>query len=244
MKKKDWYENWFSSEYYSILYQDRDQKEAENFINTLIAHLQPEKGCRMLDIACGEGRHAIQLEENGYDVTGIDLSYQSIMIAKQKESERLHFYVHDMRFPFYINYFDYAFNFFTSFGYFATERDHIMAAKSFASSLKPGGILAIDYLNAHFTLNNIVDKATITKNEIDFHITKHVENKHIIKNIKFTDKVGCPQHFAERVAAFTLEDFKEIFAKANLTLLETFGDYQLNAYNEAGSPRLIMIFKK
>ena len=112
----DWFEQWFGSPYYRILYQHRDEAEAEKFISNLLATLNPEKGASMLDIACGEGRYAIHLADLGYDVTGIDLSVRNIEVAKMHEHEHLHFLVQDMRFIFYTNFFDYAFNFFTSFG--------------------------------------------------------------------------------------------------------------------------------
>lgn len=244
MKKKDWYENWFSSAYYPILYDKRDESEAERFVNALVKHLTPPKGSKMLDIACGEGRFAFQLEEHGFDVTGIDLSYKSILKAKEQENDRLHFYVHDMRFPFYINYFDFAFNFFTSFGYFGTERDNMMAAKSFATGLKKGGTLVVDYLNADYIIRNLVPEQTIQKEDYTFHITKTVKDGRIIKDIRFNTPEGDPLHYAERVAAFNLKDFERIFNNAGLTLTKTFGNYQLEPFDELTSPRLIMTFKK
>lgn len=244
MKKKDWYENWFSSAYYKVLYQDRDELEAEQFVETLLEHLQPIQGSKMLDIACGEGRYAKQLSGHGFDVTGIDISYYSIGKAKKHENDQLHFLVHDMRFPFYINYFSYAFNFFTSFGYFASNRDHEMAAKSFASALKKDGLLVIDYLNTTYVLNNLVPEETIEKGGLTFHIKRSLINNHIVKDIKFADKEGVEHHYAERVAAFSLSDFLRIFKKADMTLVGTYGDYKLNNYDPANSQRLIMIFKK
>src|SRR5688572_10727887 len=106
----DWYESWFGSPYYHILYQNRDVEEAREFVDKLIDYLQPNPGSSMVDIACGEGRYARQLAKKGFDVLGIDLAYESIQKAQKFESDNLHFLVHDMRFPFYINYFDYAFN--------------------------------------------------------------------------------------------------------------------------------------
>lgn len=244
MKKKDWYENWFSSQWYKILYRDRDELEAEEFVETLVGHLQPLPGSRMLDIACGEGRFARQLAAHGFDVTGIDISYSAIGKALKQEHDRLHFHVHDMRFPFYINYFDYAFNFFTSFGYFASDRDHVMAAKAFAAALKKDGLLVIDYLNAPYVLDNLVPQETVVREGIVFDITRRVEGKHIVKDIRFNDREGQPVHYAERVAAFTLSDFLQIFKKAGLSLSGTYGDYQLNNYDPVESQRLIMMFKK
>lgn len=240
----DWFENWFGSPFYKILYQNRDDQEARKFTDELICYLQPAAGARMLDIACGEGRFSIHLAEKGYDVTGIDISGASIEHAKTYENDKLHFYVHDMRFPFYINYFDFAFNFFTSFGYFKYDRDNRMAAKSFTAALKPGGVLVIDYLNYRNVLRNMVSEATIQRGDITFYIKKRFENKHIIKDISFTDTENTPRHYVEKVATFSLEEFTDMFARYGMTLTKTFGDYKLNEYDPEESPRLIMVFKK
>lgn len=240
----DWFETWFGSPYYKILYANRDELEAQAFVEKLIAYLEPLKGSTMLDIACGEGRFAKQLAEHDYDVTGIDLSNLSIEKAKVYEDENLHFFVHDMRFPFYINYFDYAFNFFTSFGYFARDRDHIMAAKSFASALRKNGILVIDYLNKDYTLDNLLEDDTVIRGNYTFNIKKKLENNHFVKEISFTDNENKTRHFRESVAAFTLANFVKMFKETKLSLVGTFGDYYLNAYHPTDSPRMIMIFKK
>ncbi len=244
MQDIDWFESWFGSPYYKILYQNRDEQEAQAFVETLLGHLAPPASSRMLDIACGEGRFAVQLAEHGYDVTGIDLSHPSIEKAKSFEHDRLHFYVHDMRMPFYINYFDYAFNFFTSFGYFAHDRDHLLAARSFANGLKKGGTLVVDYLNRDYVLDRMTPEAVIQRGSYTFDIKKRLERNHIIKDISFIDADHKPRHYTESVAAFSLEDFIGIFNKAGLSLEQTFGDYQLNAYDKQQSPRMIMIFKK
>lgn len=240
----DWFESWFGSPYYHILYEHRDELEAQAFVDRLIKYLQPLPKSTMADIACGEGRFSIELADHGYDVIGIDLSHASIEKAKAHERENLHFMVHDMRFPFYINYFNYVFNFFTSFGYFATDRDHMMAAKSFAAGLRKGGLLIIDYLNKEQSLSRLVPEETISRGKYEFHIQRKLENNHFIKDIHFTDSEGRDRHFKESVAAFELSDFIRMFRKAGLSLVATFGDYHLDSYHPFDSPRLIMIFKK
>ena len=87
-----WYKNWFGSPYYRLLYQNRDEQEAQAFVEKLIALLQPAAGSRMLDIACGEGRHARQLAGHGYDVVGIDISGECIQEAKAWEAPNLTFF--------------------------------------------------------------------------------------------------------------------------------------------------------
>lgn len=239
-----WYKNWFDSPYYKVLYQTRDELEAQEFVEKLIEYLQPNPGSVMLDIACGEGRYSRQLAGHGFDVTGIDLSPASIDAAKTLEQDRLHFFIHDMRMPFYINYFNYAFNFFTSFGYFEHDRDNALAARSFAAALKANGLLVIDYLNANQVISNLIPEETVVRGGITFKISRRVERKHIIKDIRFIGADNEEHHYTERVAAFELSDFNKMFKAANMSLVSTFGNYQLEQFDPIHSPRLIMIFKK
>jgi len=234
----DWFKNWFGSTYYKILYQNRDEFEAQEFVENLLGYLNPQPGCAMLDIACGEGRFARQLASHGFDVTGIDISIESIDTAKAYEADNLQFFTQDMRFPFYINYFDY------SFGYFAHDRDHNLAAKSFAAALKHNGILVIDYLNYEQVVANFVPAETIERDGIIFNITRKLERGHIIKEISFMDHENNRRSYTESVAAFALADFNKMFKNADLSLIGTFGDYQLGPFHPIDSPRLIMIFKK
>lgn len=240
----DWYKNWFGSPFYKILYQHRDELEAQEFIESLLSYLQPAPGSKMLDIACGEGRFARQLASHGFDVTGIDISNESIDQANKFEAANLHFFVQDMRMPFYINYFDYAFNFFTSFGYFNNNRDHALAAKSFSAALKEHGLLVVDYLNYEHVAANFVYGETLKRGNYTFHIRRRIEGDHIIKDIEFTDDEKELRHYTETVAAFTLGDFIRMFGNAGLSLVTTFGDYHLHPFHPVDSPRLIMVFKK
>ena len=123
------------------MYFKRDEQRQKNLLNKLIEYLQPATESLMLDIACGRGRHSRILAAMGFDVTGIDLAVKSIKEAKKYETENLHFFLHDMRLPFWINYFDYAFNFFTSFGYFNTRREHDNSIRTIAQSIKPMAFL-------------------------------------------------------------------------------------------------------
>lgn len=244
MQEPTWFETWFGSPFYRILYQDRDELEAEAFVSRLVSHLQPLPGSRMVDIACGEGRFSVELADRGFDVTGIDLSHRSIERAKAHEATNLHFYVHDMKMPFYVNYFDYAFNFFTSFGYFAHPRDNALAAKSFSKSLKKEGILVLDYLNSERAEARLVASEEIERPGYTFQIRRRVEGGYFLKDIEFIDTEGRTRHYTERVAAFRLGDFVQLFRNAGMNLVGTFGNYRLEEFSPLDSPRLIMMFKK
>lgn len=246
MPDKAWYKDWFNSPYYHLLYQHRDEEEASRFIETLIRYLQPEKGSLMLDVACGKGRHSIALAEMGFDVTGIDLSGASISEARLQETAHLHFYQHDMRQLFWINFFQYAFNFFTSFGYFRTRREHDNTIRTIAQSLRKGGLFVIDYLNVHHAEQQEERSFTTTINEVTFHITKWQDEEHFFKQIQITDKDHqAPRHlYTERVAKFSLGDFNDMLAYQGMQIEEVFGDYQLGHYDLKTSPRLIILARK
>ncbi len=240
-----WFKDWFNSPYYHQLYAHRDEQEAALFIDNLVKHLQPFAGATMLDIACGKGRHSMQLAASGFDVTGIDLSSESIAEALKSETDHLHFYEHDMRLPFWVNYFDFAFNFFTSFGYFKTQREHDNAIRSIAEAIKSTGIFVMDYLNVKFSTSQSVAESTQQIGNTTYTISKWSDDKHFYKKIVVEDaELAKPMQYTEKVAKFTLSDFERMFSKQGLTIYETYGDYQFGAYEENSSPRLIMIAKK
>jgi SAM-dependent methyltransferase len=240
---RKWFQNWFNSPYYHILYHQRNDDEAEFFIDNLCAFLNPAPNSRFLDIACGRGRHSTYLNKKGYDVTGIDLSFTSVKFAKQFENDNLHFYVHDMRNLFYINYFSIAFNLFTSFGYFNTEKDHVNALKRFNKSLNRNGILVLDYFNCEKIIRNLTHQEVKNVDGIDFHINKKVIDDKIVKSIIFEHK-NKSFAFKEEVKSFTFTDFERLFAKSGFKIDHYFGDYHLNPFNALKSDRLIFICSK
>ncbi len=246
MPDKAWYKDWFNSHYYHLLYQHRDEEEAMAFIQTLISYLGPKKGATMLDVACGKGRHSKALADMGFDVTGIDLSEASIAEAKADEGDNLHFYQHDMRLPFRINYYDYAFNFFTSFGYFRTRREHDNAIRTITQSLCHNGLFVIDYLNVHYVEDRMEKSFVLTIEGVSFHITKWQDEEHFFKQIQVTDKANkTPRHlYTERVAKFSLGDFTDMLAYQGMQVQEVFGDYHLGRYDVKRSPRMIILAKK
>ena len=245
METHPWFKDWFNSPYYHQLYFNRDEQEAAIFIDALIDHLKPSPGALMLDVACGKGRHAFHLAQKGFDVTGIDLSEDSIKEALLQESENLHFYMHDMRLPFWINYYGYAFNFFTSFGYFATRREHDSAIRTIAQSLKQDGCFVMDYLNVHYAEDHLVHQYDKEIDGINYFITKWFDETHFYKKITVEDEVlHEPLIYQEKVAKFSLGDFTEMFAYQGLQIQEVFGDYNFGKYDVKKSPRLIMIAKK
>ena len=245
---RSWYKDWFNSPFYHKLYFERDEQEAKDFIERLIVFLQPPPASKMLDVACGRGRHCKILAELGFDVIGIDLSPNSIDYANQfvaAGKDNLQFFVHDMRLPLRVNYFDYAFNLFTSFGYFATRREHDDAMHAISASLKPGGISVIDYLNVHYAEDHLVHAEEKNIGGTFYNIHRWHDEHHFYKNIQVEDaSLTEPLECTEKVAKLFLGDFTDMLAYQGMQVLEVFGDYHLAPYDVKKTPRLIIIAKK
>ncbi len=245
MPASEWYKDWFNSPFYHKLYFERAEQEANSFIYRLLQHLQPQPKSRMVDVACGRGRHSRLLAAEGYDVTGIDLSMDSIQYARQYEQENLHFYMHDMRLPFWINFFDYAFNFFTSFGYFRTRREHDDAVRTIVYSLKADGVLLFDYLNTHYAEEHLKHHEIKIMDETNYEIYRWHNETHFFKRIIITDpSLTKPLECTEKVSKFNLGDFNDMLSFQKMQITEVFGDYNLNTYDVRKTPRMIILAKK
>jgi len=241
---KEWFGEWFNSPYYHILYRDRDYKEAQKFIDKVVDYFQLSAEDKILDLACGKGRHSIYLNEKGFNVVGVDLSEQNVNYANQYANIRLQFAKHDMREVFREGAFDYVLNMFTSFGYFDAQKENQAAISAIEKGLKPGGSLLLDFLNPYKVVNNLVPEEVKTIDGIEFHITKHLSiDNYIVKDIRFEDQ-GKPHHHQERVKAIRRLEFLNFFESAGLDVLEVFGDYQLNPYDCDVSDRMIFIVNK
>lgn len=242
MNKREWFGEWFDSPYYHVLYKSRDSTEAKLFIDHLIDKLKPDESARFLDIACGRGRHSIYLNSKGFDVTGIDLSEQNIEVASRQSNKKLRFVAHDMRDIYLEDKFDFAFNLFTSFGYFDTREEDQKAISAVAAGLKKGGYFLIDFLNPYVVINDLVEAETKIIEGIKFNITRKYDGEFILKDIVINDN-GEVQYFQEKVRAITRKDFLEYFEKAGLSVKSTYGNYSLGKYKKDKSERLIFLTK-
>lgn len=233
-----WFESWFDSPWYPILYSHRDEAEAEGFISRLLDVLAPTPQAQFLDLACGRGRHSQYIHRRGFDVTGLDLSPKSIAAAQAWSESGLRFAVHDMRQPI-PGTFDYILNLFTSFGYFENPGDNLVVLRNVARSLRLEGTFVLDFFNLQVVLRDLIPFQRVEKQGISFTLHKRHEQGLIIKAIDLVAD-GQPHHFEERVQGLDLAAFETLLQQAGLQIHAVWGDYQGHAYVPATSPRLIL----
>ena len=241
--EKDSFASWFDSPYYHVLYKNRDDNEAEKFITNITNHLQLPKKSRLLDLACGKGRHSVTLHKLGYDVVGVDLSPNSINAATQYSKDLLEFRVHDMREAMSNEKFDGILNLFTSFGYFDSMEDNRRVIQAMYTMLREKGVLVIDFMNATNVINSLVLKEVKVVDNITFNIQRKFDGKHIFKNIQFTAE-NKSFNYTERVQAIRSGDFHELLTQNGFQILCTFGDFDLSPFEEKKSDRLIIVAQR
>ena len=240
-KEKEWFENWFDTSFYHILYDYRNDDEAKLFMSNLIGFLDLNQGDTILDLPCGKGRHSLFLHSQGFNTTGADLSANSIMHAKQFEKEHLSFEIHDMRNPLKGKY-DLIFNLFTSFGYFNQETTNIKVLENFKNALNTNGHVVVDFLNLNKVIKTLVPEQLIIKKGVEFLIKKRVTENFIIKEIDVNYQ-GEVHHYMEKVQALDLIKMKYFAQAAGLDIQHVFGDYELNPFDGTNSDRLILIMQ-
>ena len=235
-----WYQSWFDTPYYHILYKHRDHHEAEVFIKNLISRFKIKTNQKVLDLACGKGRHSIYLNALGFEVLGVDLSPQNIQIANTFSNPTLRFKEYDMRSPLKTK-FDAIFNLFTSFGYFDMPSDDLKVINSIKQSLSSKGLGLIDFMNVQHVIDHLVPEETIHREGLIFNINRRFDGQSIVKNIEIIDNDQI-YNYKEQVRAYRLKDFHNMLNANGLQLLNTFGDYNLSPFDETNSKRLILAF--
>lgn len=239
-KEKPWFEDWFDSPYYDLLYSKRNEDEASFFIDNLLKNISLPESSKVLDLACGKGRHSVYLHQKGYQVIGLDLSKRSIDFAKQFEKPGLQFGIQDMRVPLEDVQFDLIVNLFTSFGYFDNVNENIKVLKSVKKMLKPDGIFILDYLNGEKLKETLVKEEVKSFPNAHFNIKRKVDKSFVVKDIELITP-EFRKEYQEKVRLFNVIEFGAMFKAAGLSISSISGDYELSPYSAQKSDRIIII---
>lgn len=243
---QNWYKEWFDSEDYLKVYNHRDFLEAQKLSNLILSVTNISPSAKILDAACGAGRHAIYLSLCGYNVIGFDLSKNLLLQAKKEAREKnlkLELVQADMREICFKKNFDLILNLFTSFGYFETDEENFRFAKKSYCFLNHGGYYILDYFNKLHLEKNLVPYSEKIVNNIKIIERRKIENKRVIKEITLI-KSNKTEKFYESVKLYYAEEIVAEFEKANFKTVKILGDYDGNDYSEKESPRLIIFFQK
>lgn len=243
----EWFREWFGDTYLS-LYPHRDEAEAEAGTRLFEREAAPPPGGRVLDLACGYGRHLDKLQAAGYRSVGLDLSARLLRDAAKRPGATGSLVRGDMRhLPFPDGVFDALVNFFTSFGYFASEEEDQLVVREMRRVVRSGGTFLLDYMNAPWVIANLEPETEVEDDEHRVHQRRWIEARHVIKRIEIYPRggngpdagEGAPEVFHERVRLYEPDELGALLARHGLEVRARFGDYD-GAPFENESPRLLL----
>jgi SAM-dependent methyltransferase len=231
----EWFEEWFGEEYLR-LYPHRDDAEAERAVALLVGTTGLQSGWRVLDVACGAGRHTRAFRSAGARCVGVDLSAALLRVARTVTDAPL--VRADMRaLPIRPGSMDLTVNLFTSFGYFAQEAEHLTALREMVETVRPGGWFAIDFLNPATVRARLVPCERLELQGRDVEVTRSLS-----PDGHYVSKTICTEgrRYVERVRLFEPEEIEAMLDRTGVTVRRRFGDYDASPMLP-GSPRTILV---
>lgn len=240
---RNWYEDWFGNEYLSV-YAHRDEDEARELIKLIFAYVNIDKNAKILDLCCGQGRHAYILSQEGYEVYGIDLSKTLLQVAKYKNNQSMNtFFIQaDMRKLPAVNSFNLLLNLFTSFGYFEEDEENKTVFKQFHQVLKSGGYFVFDYFNTPYIQANLERYHSEQIGDLIVEQERFIEGSRVQKIIRL-NRNGKKSTFYESVKMYEKVKILEMMKETHLNVRYIFGDYAGSSLSET-SERIIIIGQK
>lgn len=231
----DWYEEYFGEEYL-LLYPHRDLEDAERLVDLLCRTVGLGPGWRVLDVACGTGRHAVAFQTRGALVTGLDLSKH--LLLRARGVSRFPVIRSDVRsLPVRPRTMDFTVNLFTSFGYFDSDAEHARALGEMVATVRRRGWFALDFLNAARVPADLVPREDGEMNGEPVRIDRWLDpsRRHVFKSLTLADG----RQFVERVRLFSAGELERFLDAAGCAVSIRLGDYDGVAL-EADSPRVLL----
>ena len=241
-----WYKDWFNSENYLKVYSHRDESEAARLVGLIVQTFNLKSDSKILDMACGSGRHAVIFAKKGFDVTAVDLSQRLMSEAKENATQndiKIDFVLSDILDFETTKRFNLALNHFTSFGYFDNDEENFRLILKAYDLLMDGGYFIIDYFNRNYLLKNLIPTSVFSENGLRIIQKRSIQENRVVKNISI-DGNGLVEEFYESVRLYSYDEMIASIKKAGFIILKEYGDYYGNNFNKESSPRLIIFAKK
>lgn len=242
-----WWDLYFGELYLRIfetlLTPERTAQEVAGILNLL----NPAPGARILDLCCGQGRHAVPLAQAGYQVVGLDRSPYMLEQAQRAMREagiQVHWVQGDMRWLPWNEQFDLCLNLFTAFGYFDDEAENQQVLHQVYRVLKPGGLFCLDLSNRDYYLLQLWPRAwrryggAIILEETSFDP----------RTCRFTMTCtwlegGRAESLTHSVRYYTVPELGGMLQRAGLSPIALYGDFDGSPF-DLYSKRLIMVARK
>lgn len=222
-------ESVFEADDYLYFYSDSlTDERSDREVASLVKLLDLHPPMKILDLACGFGRHANRLAALGYSVTGIDQSADFLNLARKHASDMsvdVNYLQVDMRQIEFVEEFDVVIMMFTTFGYF-NDGDNFRVLENITRALRPGGWLGFDIPNRDVTLKVLSPAVVLEKNR-DLMINRNsfdmVSGRWHNQRIVIRNGIRRDKPFSIRL--YNPTEIRELVQKAGMDVSHLYGDW-------------------
>ncbi len=242
-----WCQKFFDKTYSEFDLKNKERK-AKKQVDFILKILKIPKNALILDLACGLGRHSIELSKRGYNVVGVDFKREYIRQCKEKARKfrlKTKFMQGDMRKLKFKNKFDVVLNLFTSFGYFSDD-ENLDVLRKMARALKKNGKIIMDVSNRDFIIKHF-RKSRLSK----------LKPGYLLEERKFdfsTSRINATWTFLSKnkrkisekkisCRIYSYHELKNMFEKVGIKIIKNFGSFKGEPIS-AKTKRLIIVGKK
>lgn len=242
----EWFKTAFGEDYIK-LYAHRDDAEAGQLVDLILAKTEIDTSSRILDGPCGAGRHMRAFRQKGYSPCGFDLSTALITEAKAAGVSPSVLVRADLRaLPYKPESFDLVVNLFSSLGYFPTDSENFSVLCNLIALCRRGGWFALDFMNSHHVRTNLQEEsrrvtdsgATVQDWRNISGVLPRVNKKTIVQ---FSD--GTTKEFHESVRLFDPDELRQALEVCGIVV-----EYQAGGYGGEAvtidSSRVILMGRK
>lgn len=249
MSDADWFARFFGEDYFEI-YRDAFPAEVTaKDVAGIVTLLDLAPGARVLDLACGHGRHAIPLAERGFAVTGFDLSEPALARARADATGRgvaVRWQQGDMRSLAFDGEFDAVINVFTAFGYFASPADDLETLRCVRQALLPGGCFLLETLHRDALLARFqprIEYTTSSGARVERDYTWDLARDVIEDRVRLTRPDGTQASYESRVRMRSLHALLALLGEAGLEPSAWYGGLDGSPLTLA-SRRLVLVARR
>jgi cyclopropane fatty-acyl-phospholipid synthase-like methyltransferase len=242
----EWYEDWFNTEEYLNVYRHHNEADAKKLVELILSNISLPGNSKILDMACGPGRHSILFAQRGYKVTAVDLSENLLALARSTAKDfglKINFIKSDMRVLNSDEKFRLAVNLFTSFGYFSEDEENYKILFVVYEHLEKNGYFILDYFNRRYIEKNLVPYSEESLPNGKIIQERSIAGNRVMKNITIF-KDGNQKNYMESVRMYSINELLEITEKIGFIKQKLFGDFYGNPFDVETSPRLILMDQK
>jgi len=245
----EWWLNYFDEIFLGIYRPLLDGERSVKEVDAIVELLQPASGARLLDVACGWGRHSVELARLGFTVTGVDLStrlLEEAADAAREEGVAVRWLERDIREMDFDGEFDGALSLFSSLGYFASDEEDLRVLTGIRRALRPGGLFLLDTMHRDSIAREFLERdwwvtpeGTRVWVEREFDPVEGVSHE----TLRWRSPEGAEGEKRHSIRVRSATEWRNLLAHAGLPAQEWFGDWDLEPLSHA-SDRLIALCRR